>query len=295
MTAIKTAVLGGSGLVGAALLAALRAQSIETVGYESSTLDLNGAGAADRLAEIFDERTVVFMAARSRRCADRFQAFAQDVGAALTVARAVSMRRLRKVVYFSTLSVYGDAATNRAITEDTPLAPTSLYGIAKVAGEAAMRQIAGESGTPLVVVRPCKVYGPGDHSHTYGPVQFVEQILGDGVVRLFGDGAELRDYVYVDDLVAVVIQLGLSHQSGPFNVGTGQSHSFIEIVGILRGIAREPFDVIHLPRGRPTIDQVLDPRRLIAALPDLRFTSLEAGLTATYRYHSTPTVFNVHG
>lgn len=283
----KVVILGSTGFVGAALLQHLREKGgLKVEGYHSSTLDLTSPDCADRLCEVVDAQTILIVAARSRRRGDSFEAFGEDIAIATNVARLLSRRRLKKCLYFSTLSVYGDGATNLSITEETPIAPTSLYGIAKFAGECVVRQAAQKSSIATTILRPCKVYGPGDSSGEYGPAGFIESILRERRVRLFGDGTELRDHLFVRDLVQMTLHFALGDQCGTFNLATGRSHSFQEIITCLRRVTQEEFEVIHGKRDRPKIDQRINPAKLLRALPGFRFTELEQGLKETYRYLS---------
>lgn len=285
----KVVILGSTGFIGAALLAQLRQhRGILAEGYHSSNLNLTSQNCVDRLCKVVDDETVLIVTARSRRTRDQFEAFSDNIAIAMNVARCLSRQPTKKCLYFSTLSVYGDATTNLSITEETAIAPTSLYGVAKFASECVIRQVAEKAGIPLVVFRPCKVYGPGDTSYAYGPVGFTESVLREGRVRLFGDGAELRDHLFIRDLVQITIQFTFGDQCGTYNLATGQSHSFQEIIAYLRQVTQRQLDIIHVNRGdTPKVDQKINPAKLLSALPCFRFTELEQGLAETYRYFST--------
>jgi UDP-glucose 4-epimerase len=284
----KVVILGSTGFIGAALLAELQKHnSLLVEGHHSSNLDLTSEDCVDRLCEVVDDATILIVTARSRRTWDQFESFLDDIAIDTNVARCLSQKRVKKCLYFSSLSVYGDASTNLSITEDTAIAPTSLYGVAKFAGECVIRQVAKQAGMPLVVFRPCMVYGPGDTSHAYGPARFIKSILQKGQVRLFGDGAELRDYLFIQDLVGITIQFAFGDQRGTYTLATGHSHSFQEIIAYLRKVTEREFDVIHVNRDRPKVDQKIDPAKLLGTLPGLHFTESEQGLAETYRYFST--------
>jgi len=283
----KVVILGSTGFVGTALLAHLRQQSnILVEGYSSSNLNLTCEDCVDRLCQVVDAETVLIVAARSRQTESEFQSFSDSIAIDTSVARFLSERPVKKCLYFSTISVYGDAATNLSVAEDTAIAPTSLYGIAKFAGECLIRQVAEKNKVPLVIFRPCKIYGPGDPSNEYGPTRFSKSILLEGKVRLFGDGTELRDHLFIRDLVEIIRQFILGNQQGTYNLATGQSHSFQEIVGYLRKIAQRDFAVIQLGRDRPKVDQRINPAKLLGSLKDFRFINIESGLAGTYRYFS---------
>lgn len=279
--------MGSTGFIGAALMDQFRQHSdLEVEGYQSADLDLTSPDAGHALAELVDDRTILIVTARARRGTDSFEALSSDIAIATNVARCVSSKKVRKCLYFSTLSVYGDAATDLSITEQTAIAPTSLYGIAKFAAECILRQVTEPAGIPLVVFRPCKVYGPGDTSQEYGPARFISSILSGEAIRLFGDGSELRDCLFIRDLVAIISQLAFGNHHGTYNLASGCSHSFQEIISLLRKVTHQNFEVVNLERNRPKIDQKINPAKLLAALPGFKFTDLEDGLADTHRFLS---------
>jgi len=291
---LKAVVLGSTGFVGAALLEKLQQHNgLVVEGYHSSTLDLTSPDCADRLTQIADEKTILIVTARAHQKQDQLELFWDNVAIAMSIARCLSRKRVKKCVYFSTLSVYGDAQTNLDITEETSIAPTSLYGIAKFTGESIIRQVAAKKKIPWVILRPCKIYGPGDCQQTYGPVGFIRSILEEKKAYLFGEGTELRDHVFIRDVVQITIQLALSDQHGIYNLGTGQSDSFQKIIACLRKIIQQDFEVIHLIPDKPKVDQRINISKLLTSLPGFNFTGLEQGLQETYQQFAAKFVSGV--
>lgn len=203
---------------------------------------------------------------------------------AFNVARCLETHPVRKVIYVSTLSVYGDAYNNLHLTEEAPIAPTSFYGVGKWAGEQVIVRVAEGKGIPWVILRSCKIYGPGDRSGAYGPMQFLEAALPSEPVRLFGDGLELRDHVFVEDMVRIIERFAENGREGIYNVATGRSHTFRDILMLAGKITGQSFKTVSLKRDRPKINQKVLPQRLLKALPGFRFTSLEKGLEKTYQW-----------
>jgi UDP-glucose 4-epimerase len=272
-------IVGSSGFIGAALMRRLQCPGYPPVkGFRSTTLDLTSADGAGRLGQEVDEKTLLIVTARARSCPDPLESLGDDIALGCNLARCLGRQRVKQCVYFSSTAVYGDAVTNRAIVEETPLAPTSPYGLGKVACEWVIRQAGQTSEIPVTILRPCLVYGPGDTSPPYGPGRFIQAIRRGEPVRVFGDGSEVRDYLFIDDLVEITLRLAWGGRHGTWNLATGGGYSFRTILDCLRSISRQDFKIVSQPRDRPKTDQQVDPSKLVRALPGLRFTPLEQGL-----------------
>ena len=100
-------------------------------------------------------------------------------------------------------------------------------------------------------------------------------------MRVFGDGSEVRDYLFVRDLVSIALGLSLGGAEGVFNVATGTSHSFADLLSHLRALMGIPLVVESVFRDRPRTDQTFDVSKLRATLPGVAFTTLRDGLAAT--------------
>jgi UDP-glucose 4-epimerase len=152
-----------------------------------------------------------------------------------TAARDAGAERL--VFVSSGGAVYGE--TSRPATEQTRPAPTSYYGIHKLAAEGHV----GLAGIPWAVARPSNVYGPRQRAGLEGAVvaAFVEQAVKGGSLTIHGDGRQTRDFVHVRDAVEAVWTLGqVGSPGGVWNVASGQD---IEVLHLA--------DVVERSVGRP--------------------------------------------
>ena len=101
----------------------------------------------------------------------------------------------------STNAVVGDVGTS-TITADLPLHPLTPYGATKAAGEMLLSAYSGSYGLSTAALRFTNVYGPGmSHKDSFVP-RLMRAALTDSGVRIYGDGKQRRDLVYVDDVVA---------------------------------------------------------------------------------------------
>jgi len=139
-----------------------------------------------------------------------------------------------KVVYVSSRLVYG-VTGNEKIGEDFLPHPTSIYGLHKLTAEHYYRLYSLHHGIPSVILRLTNPYGPFQKAETkdYGIVNhFIMQAINNEEITLYGEGNQLRDYIYIDDAVDAILKSAIEKslpQHSAFNLGYGQSVSIREL------------------------------------------------------------------
>lgn len=270
--------LGGSSFVGQVLQQqALKDRSVELIPLRSRDLDLTCTGSGEALAGRMDENTVLIVASRSRN-REALLAAQENFAMAVAVGHCLEKCPMRKCIFLSSLAVYGASETNLRITENTPALPNTYYGASKLASEQILTLAAKKHKTPLVILRPCKIYGPVSLTDGYGPSRFLDLLLQGKEIALYGDGEELRDHVYAADLARIILLLAENGATGIFNVASGESHSFRQIIGILERAIGRKARVREIPRTQPRIDQRVCIEKLQEALPAFQPTRLEQGI-----------------
>ena len=195
----------------------------------------------------------------------------------LEAARASGTRRF--LLASTGGAIYGDC--DRLPTpEDASAAPISPYGASKAAAETYLALYRRLHGLSTCSLRLANVYGPRQDPLGEGGVVaiYCHAAANSKAVRVFGDGHQTRDFVYVGDVVAAFLAAWESDMSGPFNVGTGEETSVLELIERLGLEARfEP--------GRPgeVKRSVLDPDAAREALDWRAEVSLAEGLERTMR------------
>ena len=146
-------------------------------------------------------------------------------------------RGIKKFVYASSSSVYGDAEL--PMREDSLLKPVSPYGVTKLAGENLCYLYDKNYGVPTVSLRYFTVYGPRQRPDM-AIHKFVKAIFKGEEITIFGDGTQTRDFTYADDAVEANILAAESDSVGEvFNIGGGSRISVDELIGIIeRAIGR---------------------------------------------------------
>lgn len=279
----RALILGHSGFIGGALMRTLGARPGLTVeGVSPGTIDLTNAQDAGSLAAKFTPETAVILCSAIRRQdGDNQENFFRNLSMAANLAPLLAERPVGRFVYFSSAAVYGEDVEGRGIGESTPVRPTSYYGAAKFAAECLLRKaVEKQSPSPLLILRPPTVYGPGGlgAGSNYSPAGFLLAALRGRPLTLWGDGSELREFVLLDDLVRVVDDL-LDHPfSGTLNVVSGVSRSFREAADIAYRLADAPARIDERPRSKNKADHGFNGSLLRSLLPGFQFASLEDGM-----------------
>ena len=214
-----------------------------------------------------------------------------NVAAAANWLQHLGGTKVRKIFYISSGgTVYGVPEVVR-ITEDHPTNPVNSYGITKLAIEKYTAMYANRWGVDYCLLRPSNIYGPGQRLQIG---QGLIGVLANRALRgerleIWGTGEDLRDYLFIDDLVDGVMKL-LSYD-GPyrvFNISSGNGHSVLDIVSILRGQMDSLPEVVHLPdRGFDVPVNVLDSSRIARETGWQPLVDLESGVMRTINWIKT--------
>ncbi len=280
----RIVVLGHTGFIGSHLVRTFAdtRPDIEIIGRSLPEIDLCTEEETKSLAQLLDRGTAVIMcAAIKRQLGDSQEAFAQNVKMVANLCRLLQDHPVGLLVYFSSAAVYGEDVHNTAISEETPVHPTSYYGIAKYTSECLLRKIIGEqSQSSLLILRPPTIYGPGDQG-SYSPSGFLRAAVRREKVTLWGDGSERREFIFVGDIAQLVRRLTFHEYSGVLNIASGQSHTFVDAMGMVSRLVAPGLRADSRPRTKHKADQGFSNERLMRLFPDFSFTTLQEGIRLT--------------
>jgi UDP-glucose 4-epimerase len=184
-----------------------------------------------------------------------------NVDGTLKVLVAARDCGVRKVVYASSSSVYGDTPTLPK-REDMKPNPKSPYAVSKLAGEYYCRVFSEVYGLETACLRYFNVYGPRqDPKSQYAAVipRFVTRVLDHEPPVIFGDGTQTRDFTFVKDVVKANILAMESEAEGVFNIACGHRVSLNELAGKIMEITGIRLDPIYdKPRPGDIKDSLAD-------------------------------------
>lgn len=198
---------------------------------------------------------------------------------------AKDAKHLKRLVFASTSSVYGDAET---LPTDEKICPTpvSPYGITKLAAERLCGLYQKNFGVPFVALRYFTVYGPRQRPDMAFH-KFFKSILQDEAIPIYGDGLQTRDFTFISDVVAA----NLAAASVPeavgeiFNIGGGSRVVLKEVLDTMEEIVGKPIKRNHIEKAmgdaRHTAADVSKAQRILAYQPKV---SLRDGLMQEWEW-----------
>jgi len=181
---------------------------------------------------------------------DPRKAWEENVLGTWNVVEACRDLEVRRLVYSSSASVYGNAL-DIPMTEDHPYNNRTTYGATKIANEQMIRAIHEQSGMPYVGYRYMNIYGPRmDYKGTYVSVimKVLDRIYSGQRPMIYGDGTQMYDFVYVEDVAEANI-LGMKSEVTDefFNIGTGNGTTINELVDMLLELTGSDLEPEYIP------------------------------------------------
>ncbi len=271
------AIFGAGGFIGAATAAAL-----ERAGHAVTRITSREANLADAVAvcalDIPAGAYWLLAAARSPDYAGEIH----DTNVAIAQAAMALAAKAKPagIVLLSSIDVYGRANLTLPLHEGSPRNPQSPYAESKCVTEDILSEGCRALAVPLLTLRLPGVYGPGD-THR-GPVRsFVEAALCGDTLHVHGDGAQVRDLLYVEDVARIMCAWMAAPVTALSNAATGRAISLNAMIAtISETLGKNPEVAYH---DAPQYDLTFRAPRLAALLPELVLTPMEVGIGETCR------------
>ena len=225
-------------------------------------------------------------------------AFDVNIQGTFNVLEACVQNKIKRLVYSSSASVYGDAV-DVPMTEDHPFNNKNFYGASKIAGEAMARAFSDRYGLQYVGLRYMNVYGPHqDQTAAYTGVIpiMLNKIDANETPEINGDGSQAYDFISVQDTARCNVLAMQSSVSDEFyNVGTGVQTSIKELCDKILALRDSKLQVTYKPYSAEDMRRMVQnrigcPKK---ASKDLGFSyksDLESGLKdlIDWRFHNSP-------
>jgi len=190
-------------------------------------------------------------------------AFDVNIAGTFNVLEACVKHKVKKLIYSSSASVYGDAV-QVPMTEEHPFNNKNFYGATKIAGEAMCTAYNDRYGLEIVGLRYMNVYGPGQDQHAVysGVVPIVLNKIDRGEQPMVnGDGSQAYDFIYVEDIARCNISAVKSDvKLGYYNVGTEVQTTIKELCDTMLELKKSDLKVKYVPYSEDDARQLVQNR-----------------------------------
>lgn len=198
---------------------------------------------------------------------------------------------VKKVIFVSSGgTVYG--ATENKVNEHSFTNPFSPYGIIKLTIEHFLNYFHVKYGIPFDIYRVSNVYGEGQNTGKgIGLINtFIEKIISQKKIYIFGDGKNVRNYIYVKDLAQLM--LTSLHTDATkceiYNTSSNDTLTVDEIAAVLKNIIPEAFEIVYKSARQSDNSMIhLDNSKLVLANPNFKFTEIEECIFKIYQHIKT--------
>jgi UDP-glucose 4-epimerase len=280
---MKIAIIGAGGFIGQHCIQNLN-KDHQIISIQRSDVDLLRSDAAVALVNYLKNADAVVILScitpkKGQTVQQLQQRYVDNVNMMHAINSALHQIKQSRIVYISSDAVYSELQNE--ITEDTGLNFVNLYAMAHLARERLLLEM--QYTHPICILRPCAILGVNDPHNAYGPNSFLREAINSNRITLFGEGEELRNYLYVDDLVKTIAVALENDLIGTYNVAMQQAYSFAEIASMICNLLETDVAIIHKERAIPVRHKIHISHKLSNVLPELEFMPLQDTLKLMYQ------------
>jgi len=199
---------------------------------------------------------------------------------------------VKKALMASSSEVYGEPVEIPEV-EDGHLNPSLPYAVTKLMGEKYFQSYYEQYGLPTCSLRFFNVYGPRQDSSDYGFVVgiFIENMLKNKPIEIFGDGTQTRDFVYIDDNIkATILAMEKKETNGEvINIGTGRPMTILDLSENISRLGGSSLDPIFKNKRDDVRHRFPDVSKMIRLLKFRPQCKVDEGLRKTIEYYKAKT------
>ena len=193
------------------------------------------------------------------------------------------MAKPSKVIFFSSVSVYGDKKNFMNYDENSNVNPDNDYGIAKVISENILEYYKKILYYDLLIIRIPKVFGKFDYNNNYGPSSFLNNIKLNKKLKLWGKGEERKHFLYIKDLIDILHLLIIKNSKGKFIVAPDKGISFFMLAELCIKKCNSNLKIMFKKRTFVGSNHLLNNKKIKKQLPTFEFTNFNNSIVDYFK------------
>ena len=239
-----------------------KVENLQNINHENLTLiekDLNDADLDDILTDVDYVFHLAAMASVPLSIENPSECIENNMDATIKLINACKNNNVKKIIFSSSSSVYGDN-TNIPLKESEYPLPKSPYAASKASGELFLKTYYEAYGLNYISLRYFNVFGPKqDKNSQYAAVipNFITALLEGEQPIIYGDGEQTRDFIYIRDVVNANIKAAESDYNGIINVASGEKTTINELYKIISETLGSDIEPKYLPARKGDIKHSL--------------------------------------
>lgn len=272
-------VILGNGFIGSNLYKKLLEEKIDTICISRNELDLSEESSIIKLNQLLKPKDVIVLTSIIAPAKGKgVDPFIKNLKITKTVCKAIENIDISQLIYLSSDAVYG--MENELISESILPTPSDLYGAAHLSRELMLKEIVK---FPLAILRSTLVYGLNDPHNSYGPNRLRRMAFNNEKIVLFGKGEETRDYIFIDDLINLILLVILYKSEGLLNLATGNSISYDDLSTKISLLFENQIPIEHTIRKNAITHRRFNISLIKKCFPNFCFTSIDEGLEVVHQ------------
>jgi len=176
------------------------------------------------------------------------ETFQVNVNGTKNILIACKKHHVKKLIAASSAAVYGEGMPGLKLTEESKMEPISPYGQSKVKMEQEIKEFVLEHKINYIILRFFNIYGIGQTSEYSGVItKFMERIIQNKSLEVFGDGQQTRDFVAIQDVIYSIHNAISSDKNGTYNIASGNAVTIKELAELMISLSGKKLEIQYSP------------------------------------------------
>lgn len=271
----KILIVGHTGLIGSNLFKAINKNNHFLVkGVSSREINLIKENSYKKLIKFNSYDIIIFCSAIKSDFGNNFENLDQNVKLINNFVRGIDIKKIKKLVYLSSNAVYGVHVNHHNVNENSKLISDTPYSLSKYFSEKILELKFKDHKEKLIILRPTTIFGNEEKILAGNPYGFLIKMLNGVNIKLWGKGDEKREFLFVEDLTKIIIQIIKKDFYGILNIG-GFRSSYIDIIKKISRKLKIKKNVAFQKRTTKKVDKFYDSKVLKKLFPNFIYTNLD--------------------